>query len=53
MGYHMSCLVPCLVDVPEGNWYCPDCSEVFEEKTGEYYVCLIYVLFSRLDYVLC
>eukprot|EP00668_Euglena_longa_P003203 GGOE01003747.1.p1 GENE.GGOE01003747.1~~GGOE01003747.1.p1 ORF type:complete len:327 (-),score=28.01 GGOE01003747.1:415-1395(-) len=27
-GYHMFCLVPALLKVPEGNWYCPRCSKL-------------------------
>ena len=25
-GYHMTCLTPPLLDVPEGSWFCPECS---------------------------
>lgn len=26
-GYHVTCLVPPLEDVPENDWYCPHCSK--------------------------
>ncbi|BDA48430.1 probable protein strawberry notch homolog 1 [Coccomyxa sp. Obi] len=26
-GYHMDCLDPPVVDVPEGDWFCPACTE--------------------------
>ena len=28
--YHMACLSPPMVDVPEGSWYCPRCVSWFE-----------------------
>ena len=32
-GYHMYCLRPPLVDVPEGDWFCYDCKPVTPSKT--------------------
>lgn len=32
-GYHMFCLRPPLVDVPEGDWFCYDCKPVTPSKT--------------------
>jgi hypothetical protein len=26
MGFHMLCLTPCLLEVPEEDWFCPKCS---------------------------
>lgn len=26
-GFHMFCLRPILVSIPEGDWFCPDCSK--------------------------
>ena len=28
--YHMACLTPPMVDVPDGSWYCPRCVSWFE-----------------------
>ena len=30
-GYHMTCLTPPLLDVPEGSWFCPWCVGVAKE----------------------
>ena len=32
-GYHMYCLRPPLVDVPEGDWFCYDCKPLTPSKT--------------------
>lgn len=31
-GYHMDCLTPALVEIPEGSWYCDNC---FASETSE------------------
>lgn len=30
-GYHMDCLTPSLVEVPEGSWYCDNCVDSQDE----------------------
>lgn len=32
-GYHMYCLRPPLVDIPEGDWFCYDCKPLTPSKT--------------------
>ena len=34
-GYHMSCLQPPLKEVPEGDWYCPNCSRKRSAPTAQ------------------
>ena len=41
VGWHMSCLRPALMVIPEGDWFCPDCAHAklikrLEERFEEY-----------------
>ncbi len=29
-GYHCECLTPAIDEIPEGQWFCPDCQPVRE-----------------------
>ena len=34
--YHMNCLIPPLVAVPPGEWFCPDCEKDREKEREKY-----------------
>lgn len=33
-GFHLSCLIPPLEEVPDGDWFCPDCSQTTNGARG-------------------
>lgn len=35
LGYHMDCLDPPLLEIPQGNWYCDDCFETSDESDDD------------------
>lgn len=43
-GYHCSCLKPVLFIIPEGDWYCPPCQQVFNKTS----LCLIKLSFIKM-----
>lgn len=34
-AYHTTCLLPVLPDIPEGDWFCPDCQVDIRSSTME------------------
>ena len=37
----MGCLSPPLTKIPEGDWFCPDCTHCYERKKSLYLGCII------------